>query len=183
MPKPARNSMTSYGRPDCLAHDQSETGPTNCRYDIVFDTRQSVYDKIRSTHSPPSTHRYGKVTRSVQPIRLRKHPELQNSDELKSGCEFFAALAATCGNDCTSCTGTHTKTEAMNARAAAIVRLERPLALGHGQHSSRFVDTDLSAPAGKVLSEIGRARLPPEREIRVKTDCKQPACIGHLAVG
>jgi hypothetical protein len=43
----------------------------------------------------------------------------------------------------------------MNARAAAIVRLERPLALGHGQHSSRFEGAELSAPAGKVLSEIG----------------------------
>lgn len=155
MPKPARNSMTSYGRPDCLADDQSETWPMNGGCDVLLVTRNCVYDQVRSTHSASSTHHHGEVTCAMQPIRLRKHPELQASDERLSGCEFFAALAATCGNDCTTRTGTHTKTEAMNARAAAIVRLERPLALGHGQHSSRFEDADLSAPAVKVLSEFG----------------------------
>ncbi len=57
-----------------------------------------------------------------------------------SGGERFAALTATRRNDCTTRTGPHTKTEAVNARAASVVRLERPLALGHGQHSSKFID-------------------------------------------
>jgi len=164
MPKPARNSMTSYGRPDCLADDQSESWSPNGRCDVLLVPHNGVNDQIRSTHSASSTHRYGKITCSVQSIRLRKHPELQGPDERISGCEFFTALAATCGNDCTTRTGTHTKTEAMNARAAAIVRLERPLALGHGQHSSRFEDADLSAPAVKVPASSDEvACLPSEK--------------------
>src|SRR6478672_5604963 len=76
---------------------------------------------------------------TTQSVRLRQHPELPNPVS-GSGGEGFAALTATRRNDCTTRTGPHTKTEAVNARAASVVRLERPLALGHGQHSSKFID-------------------------------------------
>jgi hypothetical protein len=46
MPKPARNSMTSYGRPDCLADDQSETWPMNGGCDVLLVTRNCVYDQV-----------------------------------------------------------------------------------------------------------------------------------------
>lgn len=68
---------------------------------------------------------------------LRQHPELP-IPATESGGERCAALTTTRRHDRTTRTGTHTKTEAVNARAASVVRLERPLALGHGQHSSKF---------------------------------------------
>ncbi len=54
----------------------------------------------------------------------------------ESGGERSAALTATRRNDRATRTGAHPETEAVNARAASVVRLERPLALGHGRHSS-----------------------------------------------
>jgi hypothetical protein len=53
-----------------------------------------------------------------------------------SGGEGSAALLATRCHDGAARTGPHPETEAVNTRAASVVRLERPLALGHGQHSS-----------------------------------------------
>ncbi len=57
----------------------------------------------------------------------------------ESGGERSAALTATRRNDRATRTGAHPETEAVNARAASVVRLERPLALGHGRHSSKIL--------------------------------------------
>lgn len=46
-----------------------------------------------------------------------------------------AALAAARCHDGATGAGAHTSTEAVNACTATIVRLERPLALSHGEHS------------------------------------------------
>jgi len=47
-----------------------------------------------------------------------------------------ATLSATAGNNVTSSASTHAGTEAMYTSATTVVRLEGPLALGHGHHSS-----------------------------------------------
>jgi hypothetical protein len=57
------------------------------------------------------------------------------------GRQFFAALTATCRDDGATSTSPHTETETVRARATPVVRLERPLALGHGQHSSNSMST------------------------------------------
>lgn len=46
------------------------------------------------------------------------------------------ALAATCSDDRAARTGAHTSTESVHTCTTTVVRLERPLALGHGKHSS-----------------------------------------------
>ena len=47
-----------------------------------------------------------------------------------------AALSATARNDGTSGAGPHAGAEAVHASATTVIRLEGPLALGHGHHSS-----------------------------------------------
>ena len=53
--------------------------------------------------------------------------------------ELRAALAAARRDDGATRTGAHPETEAVHARPTTVVRLERPLALGHGQHSSKII--------------------------------------------
>lgn len=55
-----------------------------------------------------------------------------------SGRELGAALAATRRHDGAARTGPHPETEAVDTSPTTVVRLERPLALGHGQHSSSW---------------------------------------------
>lgn len=75
------------------------------------------------------------------------------------GGEFLASLTTTRGHDCTTCTRTHTKTEAVNTRAASVVRLERPLALGHGEHSSKIIDALVASAT--VVTSSGELELHP----------------------
>src|SRR6184192_2855578 len=55
-----------------------------------------------------------------------------------SGRELGAALAATRRHDGATRAGPHPETEPVDPRPTTVVRLERPLALGHGLHSSSW---------------------------------------------
>lgn len=77
MPKPASNSMTSYRRPDCFAHDQSESGIADGEERSGVLARQRMdYDAL-SSHSAASTHHQREVSAAMQSLRLRQHPELR----------------------------------------------------------------------------------------------------------
>ena len=132
--------MSNHRRPDSLAHDQPETGTVICYYQRLYLLAiERVHDKVASSHTTSTSHRHGEIRVATQPERLRQHPELLNSksDQAVRESRPLRRRAETIARPAT---GTHTKTEAVNTRAAAIIRLERPLALGHGQHSSKFID-------------------------------------------
>ncbi|KZF10533.1 hypothetical protein A2J03_00035 [Rhodococcus sp. EPR-157] len=71
MPKPARNSMTSYRRPDSLAHNQSESRFAHAADNTCVITRISVNYQVLSTHSTASTHGTREIRAAMQSVRLR----------------------------------------------------------------------------------------------------------------
>jgi general stress protein YciG len=71
MPKPARNSMTSYRRPDSFAHDQSESRFTDAEDRACIITPVSVDNQVVSSHSAASTHHARKICAVMQSVRLR----------------------------------------------------------------------------------------------------------------
>ena len=64
-------------------------------------------------------------------IRLRAGSTAKNLT-WRSGRQRAAALTAPVGHDRTPCAGAHPQAEAMHAGSAPVIRLEGPLALGHG---------------------------------------------------
>jgi hypothetical protein len=64
-------------------------------------------------------------------MRLRAGSTAKNPT-LRSGRQCAAALTAPAGHDGTPRTGPHPQAETMHAGSAPVVRLEGPLALGHG---------------------------------------------------
>lgn len=148
MTQAAGHPVSNHRGAHRLADNQSEPWPANanqrsgcCRivlssiraHNSVIPVHKRVYDQISPPDSLAAAHRPGEVGTMMQPIRLRQHPSVRKR---RSGSEGFAALAATRGNDGATRTGPHPETEAVNTRPTTVVRLERPLALGHGQHSS-----------------------------------------------
>lgn len=57
------------------------------------------------------------------------------SDPAASRSQRTTALSAPGGHDRTTGTGAHAQPESVHLRAATVVRLKSPLALGHGSHS------------------------------------------------
>jgi hypothetical protein len=104
-----------------------------------------VHDKVTPPDPMAAAHRPGEVSVMMQPIRLRQHLSIRVRGRRKSGGQLVAALATARRNDGASRTGTHPETEAVNSRATSVVRLERPLALGHGQHSSILWSPDMAS--------------------------------------
>lgn len=127
--------MSNHRRPDSFTHDEPEPRAAESNRLVRSGHRSGMDHEIPPPDPAPLAHGEREVGVTAQTVRLRQHPELLNR---RSGGQRSAALTATRRHDCPTCTGTHTKTEAVNPRAASVVRLERPLALGHGQHSSKF---------------------------------------------
>jgi hypothetical protein len=150
-----------------LTDDQPETGAAESNPDPgirrIRCVHENVYHQVPLSRPPAAPHRPGEVGTLVQPVRLRKHPDIRGSAEppnrlsyrrrglrgsadrasdtefdWKSGGEAGAALTAPRGDDGAARTGPHPKTETVDPRPTTVVRLERPLALGHGQHSSNW---------------------------------------------
>ncbi len=71
MPKPARNSMTSYRRPDSFTHDQTESGTPWAGFRTCVVTRERMYNQVLSTHSAASTHHTLEIGAVMQSVRLR----------------------------------------------------------------------------------------------------------------
>jgi len=80
----------------------------------------------------------------------------------RSGRELCAALAATGVDDRTTRAGTHAQPETMHARTTTVVRLESPLALGHGWYSlCSYVGTPtMRAPTIFVSGLLIKAAVP-----------------------
>ena len=71
MPKPARNSMTSYRRPDSFADDQSESWLADAEDTTCIVTRVCVDNQVVSSYSSASTHSSREIDAAVQSVRLR----------------------------------------------------------------------------------------------------------------
>jgi hypothetical protein len=104
--------------------------------------------------------------------------------------ELLAALAAASGQDRTSCTGAHTKAEAMRLGTLAVVRLESPLAHGGtprhsgGWSNQRTYGTWLTGP-GQIpnvpLAHCAkRYRLPHQRINRPHRHAESTLRIGDV---
>jgi hypothetical protein len=145
-------------------------------------------DQIAISRAPAAPYRSGEIGTVVQPVRLRKHPDARGSSKPplrrsyrrrglrgsadpasdtefdgKSGGEGAAALTAARGNDGAARTGPHPETETVDARPTTVVRLERPLALGHGQHSSNWWAPCGTRSFSVILAMSTRRRGPGER--------------------
>jgi hypothetical protein len=92
---------------------------------------------LRSAH--PTADGDSEVSRSRHPVLSRKHSATPCSTPRGSRSERAAALVATAGDDRTSGPGPHPQPEAVHLGTTPVVRLERPLALGHGCFSSMTV--------------------------------------------
>ena len=68
------------------------------------------------------------ISGTVEPVRPGKHPPPRPG----SGRQRGAALATTSRDDAAAGAGPHTQTESVHLGTTTVVRLERPLALGHG---------------------------------------------------
>lgn len=99
-------------------------------------SRHTPRKNRRTTGEPAETHRGsvgGKRRRAEDAQRGNLRPNVPSViDGMCLRSQRLAALAATCGNDGTTSAGTHASTEAVNASATAVIRLESPLAFSHG---------------------------------------------------
>ncbi len=150
MTQAAGHPVSNHRGAHRLADNQSEPRPADANdrsgcyrstvsfvsaHNSVIPVHERVYDQISPPDSLATAHRPGEVGTMMQPIRLRQHPSVRKRG---SGSEGSAALAATRRDDGATRTGAHPEAEAVNPRPTTVVRLERPLALGHGQHSSSW---------------------------------------------
>mgnify|MGYP007050312973 CR=1 FL=1 len=108
------------------------------RHHSPQDPGDPAHRRVRPDPGAPAGDRDAPLRRSPSGAAVDTAQVAPRAPVTGSGGERSAALAATRGNDGATRTGPHPETEAVNARAASVVRLERPLALGHGQHSSRI---------------------------------------------
>ena len=150
--------MTCDGVANGFAHDQTHSESTDAENRFggrLVDSTvpvEYVHDEVTPPDSMAAAHRPGEVCVVMQPMWLRQHPSVRTR-RYRSGGQCVAALTATRRNDCATRTGPHPETEAVNTRAASVVRLERPLALGHGEHSSKIVGT-LVVPNGGLANLV-----------------------------
>lgn len=108
--------------------------------DVGLHSAQPVFHRRIEFGGPPHAVACGKHRKTVQ----------------RSGRECAAALATPTGDDRTSSASAHAQTEAVHPGSAPVVRLEGPLALGHGVLlSCPACSCFASTPVGVVLLLAG----------------------------
>jgi hypothetical protein len=128
---------------------------------------QRVHDEIGLNRPYSLANRDTEISRPCHPVPGRKHcPE----PCVESRSQGTAALAAAAGHDGAARTRTHTQPETVHTGPAAVVRLESPLALGHGCFSSfglvsttsvtmTVMAAEDAATVGKLIHLAGAAPL------------------------
>lgn len=124
MPQPARDPVTVHRRPHRLADDQPYP-----RAAIAMGAPAEVDDDVGLHQTRPAFDGRVELSRPPHTVACGKH---RQNLTLRSGRQRAAALTAPVGHDRTPRTGPHAQAEAMHAGSAPVVRLEGPLALGHG---------------------------------------------------
>ena len=164
--------MANHCIPDGFRNNQPKSRPSGG--DIGCLVRTCVVARMHDdrTSARPAT-------------TLHRAPKLRRRRELVLGwkhnlcSQLCAALLATSCNNGATCTGAHAGAEAVLASTTTVVRLERPLALGHGdtpcsvdgaRASSRWMETsrrhvklDLrsNSPDGSACAQTGQDYLSP----------------------
>jgi hypothetical protein len=92
-----------------------------------------MHDQVGLRRTHPATDRDTEFRGPGHPVPSRKH---RACSCVESRSEGTAALAPTGRHDRATGTGAHAQPESVDARTTAVVGLERPLALGHGNLSS-----------------------------------------------
>jgi hypothetical protein len=125
--QPARDPMAVDGRTDGLTDDQSYS---RTRGLVAGTAAANVNDEVwlRCTH--PAFDSHVKLGRPPHAVACRKHRP--KTRRYGSGRKRAAALTPPAGHDHTARAGPHAQPEAVYAGSAPVVRLEGPLALGHG---------------------------------------------------
>lgn len=133
---------------------------------------QRMHDEIGLNRPYSLANRDTEISRPCHPVPGRKHcPE----PCVESRSQGTAALATAAGHDGAACTRTHTQPETVHTGPAAVVRLESPLALGHGCFSSfglvsttsvtmTVMAAEDAATVGKLIHLAGAAPLRFSRE-------------------
>lgn len=125
MTKPPADSVTGHRVADGLAHNEPETGTAHAELRRVH---VGVYHHGAATLPGTLAHHRREISGTVEPVRTGKHSPPRPG----SGRQRRTALATTSRNDAATGAGPHTQTESVHLRTATVVRLEGPLALGHG---------------------------------------------------
>ena len=157
--------MTLHRGADRFGHHEAYLGSviTAVRKPVV----QRMHDEIGLNRPYSLANRDTEISRPCHPVPGRKHcPE----PCVESRSQGTAALAATARHDGAACARTHTQPETVHTGPAAVVRLESPLALGHGCFSSFGLVSTTSvtmtlmaaedvATVGKLIHLAGAAPL------------------------
>ncbi len=129
MPQTPGHPVSLHRGADGFGHHQADawTGLA-----LVIGT-QCVHDKVGLHRPHPLTDRGTEFRRTRHPVARRKH---RARSCVESRSQRAASLATPVGHDRPAGPGPHPQPEAMHPRAAPVVGLKSPLALGHGCLSS-----------------------------------------------
>lgn len=165
MTQSARDAVTLHRGADRLGDHETYLGSvvTTVRKSVV----QRVHDEIGLYRPYSLANRDTEISRPCHPVPGRKHCRRTLVESRSQGA---AALATAARHDRATCTRTHTQPETVHTGPAAVVRLESPLALGHGCFSSfglvsttsvtmTLMAAEDAATVGKLIHLAGAAPL------------------------
>jgi hypothetical protein len=126
MAQPPRHAVALNGRSHRLCHYQPDSRAAVGQ--LVASLR--VHHEVAS-HGPHAVlDRRPELRRPGHPVPCRKHRRTRAD----SGSQHPPALAPTIGYDRAPGASTHSKPKSVHPRSSAVIRLEGPLALGHGSN-------------------------------------------------
>lgn len=128
VPQPARHSMSLHCGTNRFRNHQPDLRAVFC----PTVRTQGVHHQIGLHRAHPSAHRRPEVARPRHPVPRRKH---RASSWIGLRRQRATALAAPVRHDGPAGPGPHPQPEAVHPCPAPVVRLESPLALGHGSIS------------------------------------------------
>lgn len=131
MTQPSRDTMPLHRRAHRLGHDKTYLGSVVAT--VGGSVVQRVHDQIGLNRPYSLANRDTEIRRPCHSVPGRQHcPE----SCVESRSQGTAALVTAARHDRAACTRTHPQPESVYTGPAAGVRLESPLALGHGCFSS-----------------------------------------------
>ena len=125
MTKPPADPVACHRVPDGFAHDEPETRTAHAD---IRGVHVGVYDHGAAALPGTLAHHRREISGTVEPVRPGKHAPPRPG----SGRQRGAALATTGADDATAGARAHPETETVHLGTTTVVRLESPLALGHG---------------------------------------------------
>lgn len=129
MAQPPRDAVTLHRGADGFGDHEADPGPGLGG----LLGPQGVHDEIGLHCAHPSADRGPELRRTRHAVPRRKHQrQLPLEVTWESRRQLAPTLAPAVRDDRPACPGAHPQPEAMHARPAPVVRLEGPLALGHG---------------------------------------------------